>query len=88
MLYYYAEKSRLCLLRHSTIIFHLPAFVKGRRRTLVILPRYSLLYRGFFDTRIKERMFTRKKRSQAIPIVLRKHLCKTKTYMLRLLFTE
>ena len=57
MLYYYAEKSRLCLIRHSTIIFYSLSFVKYLRKSLVILPRYSQLYRGFFDTHIKEHMF-------------------------------
>lgn len=57
MLYYYAEKSRLCLVRHSTIIIYEVFFVKYLRKYLVILPRYSCLYRGFFGVQIREHLF-------------------------------
>ena len=57
MLYYYAEKSRLCLLRHSIIIVHSFRFVNRLRKSLVILPRYANAYRGFFGIQIRERLF-------------------------------
>ena len=58
MLYYYAEKSRLCLIRHSTIIVYNRRFVKHFREYLVILPRFGQPFRGIFVVRDREHMFT------------------------------
>ena len=57
MLYYYAEKSRLCLVRHSTIIFYKPSFVKHHLKYLAILPRFASRSAAFLCILVLARLF-------------------------------
>ena len=57
MLYYYAEKSRLCLVRHSTIIFYKPSFVKHHLKYLAILPRFASRSAAFLYILFPARLF-------------------------------
>ncbi len=58
MLYYYAEKSRLCLVRHSTIIFYKPSFVKHHLKYLAILPRFASRSAAFLYILIPAHLFS------------------------------
>ena len=58
MLYYYAEKSRLCLVRHSTIIFYNLLFVKHQLKYLAILPRFASRSAAFLYILIPAHLFS------------------------------
>ena len=59
MLYYYAKKSRICLVGHFTIIFYYGCFVKQNPKYLAISPRFASRDAAFLVILCAEHLFSR-----------------------------